>query len=406
MAWRRIALTVAVCMLAGAALPAASLGTGDAQPALATSLARALASPHVDPRRTGALAVDLRTGHVVFERNASLALAPASAEKLGVAFAALRLLGPSFRFRTEVRGSGKLTGRVWKGDLYLVGYGDPTLRPADLDALAQDVRRWGIRRVQGAVIGDERHYDARRAARGWKSHFLGIESPPLSALSVEELRGRGANGSAAAAATALTAALERRGVDVARGPRTGRAPTDVLPLGLDLSEPLAAIVLEMNRESDNFVAEMLLKELGAAILGRGSTVAGATVVKQALEDAGVPVAGVRVVDGSGLSGHDRLTARSLVALLQEAHRDPVIRDHFLASLPVAGVSGTLRDRLQRRVTRGKIVAKTGTTSRASALAGFVRRRYAFAILQNGSPLSYWSARAAQDRFVTVLARSG
>jgi PBP4 family serine-type D-alanyl-D-alanine carboxypeptidase len=177
-------------------------------------------------------------------------------------------------------------------------------------------------------------------------------------------------------------------------------------LGLDLSEPLATIVVAMNRESDNFVAEMLLKELGAAMRGRGSTVAGATVVKQAFEDAGVPVAGVRVVDGSGLSGHDRLTARSLVALLQEAHRDPVIRDHFLASLPVAGVSGTLRDRLQRRVTRGKIVAKTGTTSRASALAGFVRRRYAFAILQNGSPLPYWSARAAQDRFVTVLARSG
>jgi D-alanyl-D-alanine carboxypeptidase/D-alanyl-D-alanine-endopeptidase (penicillin-binding protein 4) len=77
----------------------------------------------------------------------------------------------------------------------------------------------------------------------------------------------------------------------------------------------------------------------------------------------------------------------------------------VTSLAVAGISGTLRDRLRRRPTRGRVIAKTGTTRAASALAGFVRRRYVFAILQNGSPVSYWSARAAQDRFVTVLARS-
>jgi D-alanyl-D-alanine carboxypeptidase len=72
---------------------------------------------------------------------------------------------------------------------------------------------------------------------------------------------------------------------------------------------------------------------------------------------------------------------------------------------VSGVSGTLRRRLDGRLTRGKIAAKTGTTSQASALAGFVKRRYVFAILQNGSPVPYWYAREAQDRFVTVLARS-
>jgi PBP4 family serine-type D-alanyl-D-alanine carboxypeptidase len=161
----------------------------------------------------------------------------------------------------------------------------------------------------------------------------------------------------------------------------------------------------MNRDSDNFIAEVLLKELGSAIDGRGTTAAGAGVVRAAMEEAAVPLAGVRVVDGSGLSRLDRLTAKALVVLLRAAERDAAIRDAFLTSLPVAGVSGTLKDRLGRRVTRGKLIAKTGTTSRASALAGFVRHRYAFAILQNGSPVSYWSARAAQDRFVTVLARS-
>jgi D-alanyl-D-alanine carboxypeptidase/D-alanyl-D-alanine-endopeptidase (penicillin-binding protein 4) len=114
---------------------------------------------------------------------------------------------------------------------------------------------------------------------------------------------------------------------------------------------------------------------------------------------------VRVVDGSGLSRLDRLTAQALVAILRSAERDPAIREPFLASLAVAGMSGTLRDRLRARRVRGQVIAKTGTTSQASALAGFVRRRYVFAILQNGSPVDYWSARTAQDRFVKILVRS-
>jgi D-alanyl-D-alanine carboxypeptidase/D-alanyl-D-alanine-endopeptidase (penicillin-binding protein 4) len=222
---------------------------------------------------------------------------------------------------------------------------------------------------------------------------------------VDEVDVRGANDSAAAAAAAFVAALERRGVAVAGAPTAGRHPGEVFPLAQDLSEPLSEIVRHMNRESDNFVSEMLLKELGASVLRRGTTAAGGTVVRQLLAEAGVPIAGVRIVDGSGLSRLDRLTAKSLVAILRSGAADPAIRDSFVTSLAVAGVSGTLKRRLDRRPTRGRVIAKTGTTSRASALAGFVRRRYVFAILQNGSPVPYWSARAAQDRFVTVLARS-
>jgi len=392
--------------LAATSLTASIAGpTQAARPELAAALSRALAARDVDPGRTAALAVDVRTGEVVYQTNPGLALAPASAEKLAVSFAALRLLGPGFRFRTEVTGAGELVGRAWRGDLFLVGYGDPTLAPADLHDLAGDIAAWGIRHVTGRVLGDESHFDARRTAPGWKSSYLGIESPPLSALVVDEVEVAGTNGSAAAAAKTFSEALERRGVSVAGDPRAGRAPQDVLPLALDLSEPLAAIVRHMNRESDNFVSEMLLKELGASVARRGSTAAGASVVRAALADAGVPIAGVRISDGSGLSALDRLTARSLVAMLRTGAADPAIRDAFVTSLAIAGISGTLKKRLVRRPTRGRVIAKTGTTNKASSLAGFVRRRYVFAVIQNGSPVPYWSARAAQDRFVTVLARN-
>jgi serine-type D-Ala-D-Ala carboxypeptidase/endopeptidase (penicillin-binding protein 4) len=397
---RLAAILAAVVALAGVASSARAQS-----PDLAHALDRALATPGVPASRTSALAIELETGRVVYEANAQRALAPASAEKLAVSFAALRLLGPGYRFNTEVVAEGELDGRVWRGDLYLVGHGDPTLTFADLHALARDVKAWGIARVAGRVVGDETHFDSNRAARGWKPSFLGIESQPLSALSVDDVELRGANESAAAAARTFAAALERRGVTVAGARTAGRRPAEAFPLAQDLSEPLSEIVRHMNRESDNFVSEMLLKELGASVARDGSTAAGGQVVRETLADAGVPVNGVRIVDGSGLSRLDRLTARSLVEILRAGSTDPEIRDAFVTSLAVAGVSGTLKRRLDRRPTRGRVIAKTGTTSQASALAGFVRRRYVFAILQNGSPVPYWSARAAQDRFVTLLARS-
>jgi D-alanyl-D-alanine carboxypeptidase/D-alanyl-D-alanine-endopeptidase (penicillin-binding protein 4) len=384
------------------AAPAAKQRSAASQ--LSTALGRALWSPHVDGRRTAAFAVDLRTGEVAFQRNASLPLIPASVEKLTAAFTALRQLGTGYRFHTDVVGRGQLIGQTWKGDLYLVGSGDPTLGVADVGRLARDVKAAGIRRVTGSVIADEHRFDARRVAPGWKPSFLGIESPPLSALAVNDLPVPASDSSAAVAAGALTAALKRRNVVVARAPRTGLAPAQGERIAVDHSARLGVVVLEMNLHSDNFVAEMLLKELGAAVLGRGTTNAGARVVRATLAEAGVPLEGLRVVDGSGLSRLDRMTTRSLVVLLRVASRDPDLGGDFVSSLPVAGLSGTLRDRLAKRPTRGRVVAKTGTTSRACSLAGFVRNRYAFAILQNGSPVSYWFARLAQDRFVQVLAR--
>jgi serine-type D-Ala-D-Ala carboxypeptidase/endopeptidase (penicillin-binding protein 4) len=404
---RTLRLLLVVCAVGAtgaAGAQGASRGHATAS-GLEAKLTKALASPYVDARRTGALAVDLRTGQVVFQHNAGRALVPASTEKLTVSFAALKQLGPGFRFHTEVLGAGKLVGDQWHGNLYLVGHGDPTLGLADVGRLARDVKAAGIRRVTGSVIADERHYDARRDAPGWKSYFLGIESPPLSALVVNGAHLTGANSSATVAATALALALARRGVAVAQTPRTGRVAGEAVPLAVDHSARLSVLVQQMNRSSDNFMAEMLLKELGAFGTGRGSTAAGAAVVRKSLSEAGVPTTGVRIVDGSGLSSFDRLTAQALVALLRTGAVDPAVRSAFVASLPVAGVSGTLRNRLATQPTLRRVVAKTGTTSLACSLAGFVRGRYAFAIVQNGSPVSFWSARAAQDRFVTVLARS-
>jgi D-alanyl-D-alanine carboxypeptidase/D-alanyl-D-alanine-endopeptidase (penicillin-binding protein 4) len=148
---------------------------------------------------------------------------------------------------------------------------------------------------------------------------------------------------------------------------------------------------------------MLMKVLGKRERGEGTTAAGAAVVRSELRERIIHMDGVRIADGSGLSRYDRLTARALGELLISAISDREIGDEFVASLPVAGVSGTLEDRMERLPAYRHVFAKTGTTSRASALSGYVTTRYVFAILQNGDPIPYYYAREAQDRFAQVLA---
>jgi serine-type D-Ala-D-Ala carboxypeptidase/endopeptidase (penicillin-binding protein 4) len=146
-----------------------------------------------------------------------------------------------------------------------------------------------------------------------------------------------------------------------------------------------------------------LKHLGATLGGAGTSAAGAAVVKTTMRDASLSVRGVRMVDGSGLSRLDRLTTSALVQVITTALTDRATRRPFLESLAVTGRSGTLRRRLPSLT--GIVKGKTGTTSSSSSLSGLVGMQYAFAVIQVGEPVQYWEARAAQDRFVTVLAQS-
>ena len=96
-----------------------------------------------------------------------------------------------------------------------------------------------------------------------------------------------------------------------------------------------------------------------------------------------------------------MTPKALVTILQRAWSDPDLGPALAACLAVAGREGTLRHRMRAAPARGNVRAKTGTLTNASALSGYVRDRYAFAILQNGSRLG--AAHEAQDRFAAVLA---
>jgi D-alanyl-D-alanine carboxypeptidase/D-alanyl-D-alanine-endopeptidase (penicillin-binding protein 4) len=394
-------LALAAAFLAVAAVAAAPASALT----LSQRLDRALTVAGVSRAATGAYAIDLRSGRIVYRLHDLQSLQPASNQKLTVAVAALARLGAGYKIPTQVLGEGAQNGADWRGRLILKGFGDPTVSAGDLRNLARKIRLRGITHVTGRVIGDESYYDRRRTGVGWKPSWYKIESPPLSALVVgrAKVNGHTVDNPALAAARAFRAALRDAGITIGGKAAVGRAAGTATTLATVKSGTLARLVLKMNKMSDNFTAEMLMKHLGAQFRDKGTTAAGASVVRAELKSRGVPLAGVRIADGSGLSLLGRLTARGVGRLLVSAYGDPAVGPALVASLPIAGVDGTLEDRMRTGPARRRVRAKTGTTATASSLSGYVGTRYVFSILQNGHPIAWSNARKAQDRFARVLA---
>ena len=236
----------------------------------------------------------------MFAHNESLPVAPASNEKIPVSWAALTRLGVGYRFHTEVYGVGARAGATWNGDLILKGFGDPTLSAADIDRLAATIRGRGIRVVNGPGAGRRVASTTRSVARQGGSATSSAARPrPCRPSSSIAPRGWPALSPPLLAARALRDALSRRGVAVVGRPGLGVAPDAAVSLASDVSDPLSQIVRRMNHESDNFYAEMLLKQLAAATGKVGTSVGGGRVVIATMREAGIPVGGVRIVDGSG-----------------------------------------------------------------------------------------------------------
>ena len=391
-----VVLTAAFVVLA-----AASPATGS----LKTRLDRALRVQGVSSSQTGAIVYDLSLDAHVYRKNQALALKPASNEKLPVAVTALSILQPGYTIPTQLRARGHQTGSVWNGKLILKGYGDPALSGSQLGRLARAVEKKGITRVTGAIVGDETFFDKVRVGPGWKASFYKDECPPLSALIVNRghFRGYITSRPALAAAKMLRSKLVDRGIKVGGHAKLGRADPSSAGIATERSPALRWLVRSMDRQSDNFYAETFVKLLGALEANEGSTTAGTRVVRQELRRRNVPLRGVVIADGSGLSAYDRLTAKTTAKLLRSALADGDISSAFVDSLPTAGVNGTLVDRMTSGPAYRNVYAKTGTTDSASALSGYVRSRYVFSILMNGSPIPWWYARQAQDRFAQVLA---
>lgn len=267
------------------------------------------------------------------------------------------------------------------------------LEPATTLPMRSSVR---VARGSGARVVAYPASDGVIQVRGWIGARAGVRRYRLV---VED--------PAAFTAGAFRRALEARGVRVDGSIRTARTPDRAVRIATLPSPPLARLISAMNRESLNLFAELLFRD--AARSAAPGSPASAEAANRLLQgflrtDVGVAPGAVTAADGSGLSVLDRATPRALVQLLAYAHAAPW-GDAFHASLPVAGESELLRQRMLTTPAAGNLHAKTGTTDRVISLAGYVTAEngeiLAFAFLYNGT--DRWNARATIDQVGATLA---
>ncbi len=390
-------------LAASAMVLAAKAGLAQAQgnPGAKRGLVRALtADMQAAGPASGAYVVDLTTGQALFSAAAGVPRLPASVEKLYTTSTVLLRFGSAARLATSVLGVGTLSPLgIWDGALYLRGGGDPTFGSAVFDrstygtgaSVQQLVRRLihgaGITGVQGRIVGDASMFDLLPGTPATGFQWSPYLEGSLSALAFN----RGLIGGGAAnvmhpsyfAAHRLAAAMRaaRLRLPSSTAIVAGIAPPGAHQLATVSSPPMSTMIALTNAPSDNFFAEMLLKDLGARFGAGGTTAAGASVVRAELST----TFGIRpkLDDGSGLSLYDATTPRQVVKLLGQmaGNKD------FVNSLAVAGETGTLTDEMQGTVAQGRCRGKTGTLSDVSNLVGYCQARdghtLAFAFLMNG-----------------------
>jgi D-alanyl-D-alanine carboxypeptidase/D-alanyl-D-alanine-endopeptidase (penicillin-binding protein 4) len=405
-------LLVLACTVLAAAAPQAA-------PASEASLERALtgamraAGPY-----SGAWVHNITDGRTQFQWRAGTRRVLASNVKIFTTSAALDRFGEDGAFDTAVLATAPVgPDGVLRGDLYLRGGGDPAFGSdsfvrrsygfgATVEQLATAVSAAGVTSVTGRVVGDESRFDALRGGPD-SAYRTSVWVGPLSALGFN--RGLAREGGSAFqvnppgfAAARLDEALSDLGVSVRGAPRSGTAPEDAALVASVASPSIARLVQITNTRSDNYFAEMLLKNLGRDATGSGTTAGGARAARAFAHRLG---ARPRLVDGSGLSRANSASPRhvgtQLTRLLAREESEA-----FLRSLPVAGRTGTLADRMRRGAARGRCHAKTGTLIGVSALSGYCDSRggdtYVFSFLMNG--VSVYGARQLQDRMANALAR--
>ncbi|MFG2330218.1 D-alanyl-D-alanine carboxypeptidase/D-alanyl-D-alanine-endopeptidase [Streptomyces sp. NPDC048604] len=399
------------------------LGPGDPAPAaagrsagrpkdLAAALVPLLGDPGLGPLRTASV-VDVATGKQLYGQGAATPMTPASTIKIATAAAALTALGPGHRIPTAVAATPD--GRR----VTLAGGGDPTLDRAGLRALAAGAAR--ALRDRGATKATLT-YDASRYT-GPAVHRIGPNDniAPVSALMLDEGRTDGSTSGPAPrsadpardAAAAFAELLGQAGITVQGAPVAGRAPAGSAVVARTYSRPLAALVERMLTNSDNDLAEALARQTALKAKKPASFAGAEQAVRDRLKTLGVPLAGARLADGSGLDRTDRLSAAALTAILTRAADPdrPELRP-VLTGLPVGGFTGTLAGRYTDPATTpgaGAVRAKTGTLTGVNTLAGTVvtadGRLLAFAFLAGRTPSPY-TAQPALDRLSAALAPNG
>lgn len=427
---------------------------------------------HAEKGQLSAAVLDAASGRLLATAHADLALNPASNSKLVTTAAALKLLGPNFRYVTG------LYGRLHDGtvdDLVLRGHGDPSLTTKDLWSMVFSLKAMGLSRVDRILVDQSRFDDQfvppafNQQPNEWAYFRAPVSAVALdrnavtlnvlprapgqparvwfdppgfvrvhgSVATVDKGKGQAIKLTLRPSGGVLEAQLSghvaedlprlrfaRRVDDPRRFP--GYVLADLLrSLGVQVSggvalggehvrarlvfhesRPLATLLRQLGKNSDNYYAETIFKTIGGEVKRPATSAAGAEAVLQWLKHAGGLEPSTRIINGSGLFDANRESAATFVRVLRVAYRDPAIGPEFLAQLSIGGVDGTLHSRFRKYRKRRCIRAKSGTLEKSIALSGYVlgppgKTPIAFSIVVNGIK-AHRAVRRRIDRVVDQI----
>lgn len=186
----------------------------------------------------------------------------------------------------------------------------------------------------------------------------------------------------------LKSFFAQRGVTVSGGVKNGNAPEKAKVLAQSESKPIEAILADMNKFSNNYVAEMLTKNIGATQAKPGTLAEGMKLINQHIKDLNIPEAQMQLESPSGLNRDNKMSSYAMWKVLQHLRNDFQVQPEFLTSLPIAGIDGTLKKRMKSSPAERWVRAKTGYLNNVVSLAGYAGLRdgnvVTFSFIYNGS----------------------
>ena len=330
-------------------------------------------SKGINPDETSLLVIDLASGETLAEMNADKPLIPASIMKCVTTATLLSRLDEDANFHTEVYLTGPIRDGELEGNVIVVGSGDPSLNSRHVEG-GKDICREigsaladrGVVSIKGRIVVDEGIWDGPAIPPSWMSgdlpHAYGTGSHGLN-FEDNASGSRSVSNPAAVFDARLRSALADRGIAIEGESIRERERTLLVD---HVSVPLDEIMRSCMMRSDNQYAEALLRSYAVASGHKGSTEKAASMEKDYWRKHKAPMSGVNIIDGSGLSRQNRVTARFMAHILSERSENP----YYASFFPLAGQEGTLRNFLVDTPLEGYVALKTGSMKGIQCYAGY------------------------------------
>lgn len=345
----------------------------------------------------------------IYSYNPDAKMVPASITKVITSAAALMKLGKDYFFKTAIYTDDiNIEDGIINGNIYIKGFGDPDFSSSDIIRMSDNLQKLGITSITGNLIYDESYLDSEYGSLAgiYKSDTDPKYWPYVTALSFN--KNNGSNDPAFEAANYLAGEFIERSIAFNGIIISGTTPSAAKELVKNL-RPLFNVITDMNKPSDNQSAITVFKVLGAELKSPPGTLEkGAEVVSEFLTNIGIDRKSFEILEGSGLTRYNVVTSSLFVQLLKYLYDQVNIFDDYLNSLAIAGVDGTLKNRMKDTEAQNNIFAKTGTLNNVSTLAGYAISRdnelLIFYIAMNNFKSNAYAYRKRQDEICEYICR--